>query len=124
MISKIKEIQRSGALLSSLQAGVPSLSLQSVGAPIGKYYMAFDAFYISFSNRHSIMHLAFTFTFMSYIYISLVVEVAASSTALPTDHTPAPTRAYPNLKYLGLLALLAIPCGCGAYFLTKMKAIN
>ena len=36
VISKIKEIQRSGALLSSLQTGVPSLSLQAIAAPTGK----------------------------------------------------------------------------------------
>ena len=122
VISKIKEIQKSGALLSSLQTGVPSLSLQSVGVPIGKSSMSFDAFCISYLFRLSIMQLAFTS--ISYIYFSSVVEVAASSTVFSTNPTPAPKRADPNLKYLGFLAFLVVPCGCGAYFLTKRKAIN
>ena len=60
VISKIKEIQKSGALLSSLQSGVPSLSLQAIAAPTGKSHAILKKSGLAFfEDVHTIILLAF-----------------------------------------------------------------
>ena len=65
----------------------------------------------------------------SYIYFHVLNRIVIEITALPTasltvDPSTSPKKAGSNLKYLGFLAFLVIPCGCGVFFLRKGKAAN